>query len=55
MPDGAALNYVLVSAGYARTLTVPPNDRYASAFERAEKAARLGRSGMWARPGCADG
>ena len=55
MPDGAALNHVLVTAGYARTLTIPPNDRYARAFERAERGARLGRNGMWARPGCADG
>ena len=53
MPDGAALNYVLVTAGYATTLTIAPNDRYAKIFERAERAARLGKSGMWARPGCA--
>jgi micrococcal nuclease len=53
MPDGAALNHVLVTAGYAQTLTIPPNDRYARTFERAEEGARLGRNGMWARPGCA--
>ncbi len=55
MPDGAALNYVLVTAGYATTLTIPPNDRYAKIFERAQEGARLGKSGMWARPGCAPG
>jgi endonuclease YncB( thermonuclease family) len=55
MPDGAALNYVLVTAGYATTLTIPPNDRYAKVFERAEQGARLGKNGMWARPGCAPG
>jgi micrococcal nuclease len=54
MPDGAALNYVLVTAGYATVLTIPPNDRYAKVFERAERGARLGKSGMWARPGCAE-
>lgn len=53
MPDGAALNYVLVTAGYATTLTIPPNDRYAKVFERAERGARLGRNGMWSRSGCA--
>ena len=53
MPDGAALNYVLVAAGYATTLTVPPNDGYAEIFERAQEGARRGRNGMWARPGCA--
>ncbi len=52
MPDGAALNYVLVTAGYATALTVPPNDRWARVFERAERGARLARSGMWSRPGC---
>ena len=52
-PDGAALNQLLVTAGYATTLTIAPNDRYAQAFERAERRARLGRKGMWARPGCA--
>jgi micrococcal nuclease len=54
MPDGAALNYVLVTAGYATALTIRPNDRYAKVFERAEKGARLAKSGMWARANCAD-
>lgn len=53
MPDGAALNHVLVTAGYATVLTIPPNDRYARSFEQAETGARLGKNGMWARPGCA--
>lgn len=51
--DGAALNHVLVTAGYATTLTIAPNDRYARLFERAERRARRARSGMWARAGCA--
>ena len=54
MPDGATLNHLLVTSGHATTLTIPPNDRYAKLFERAENAARLAKSGMWARPGCAD-
>ena len=53
LPDGGSLNRLLVTAGYATVLTIPPNDRFAEAFERAEAAARLARSGMWARPGCA--
>ena len=53
MPDGAALNHVLVTAGYATVLTIPPNDRYAKVFERAERTARRARAGMWARGGCA--
>jgi micrococcal nuclease len=54
MPDGAALNHALVSGGYATTLTIPPNDRYARSFEQAERAARRNRGGMWARRGCAE-
>jgi micrococcal nuclease len=53
LPDGGSLNRLLVTAGYATVLTIAPNDRFADAFERAEDAARLARSGMWARPGCA--
>jgi micrococcal nuclease len=52
-PDGAALNQLLVSGGYATALTIAPNDRYARTFRRAERAARRKRSGMWARAGCA--
>lgn len=52
-PDGTELNRALVVSGHATTLTIPPNDRYAREFERAEEAARRARAGMWARPGCA--
>lgn len=48
------VNHLLVSRGYATTLTIRPNDRHRRAFERAEAAAREARAGMWARPGCAD-
>lgn len=53
LPDGGSLNRLLVTAGYATALTIAPNDRFARAFEREERAARLARSGMWARRGCA--
>ena len=53
LPDGGSLNRLVVTAGYATVLTIRPNDRFARAFERAEEAARLARSGMWAHPGCA--
>jgi micrococcal nuclease len=52
LPDGGTLNRLLVTGGYATVLTIPPNDRYARAFEAAERGARLARAGMWARPGC---
>jgi len=52
LPDGGTLNRLLVTAGYATVLTIRPNDRYARAFEAAERGARLAKAGMWARPGC---
>ena len=48
------VNHLLVSRGYATTLTIRPNDRHRRAFEKAEAAARGAKAGMWARPGCAD-
>jgi micrococcal nuclease len=46
------VNAELVRRGYARTLTIPPNDRYADRFERlAREAAAEGR-GLW---GACDG
>jgi micrococcal nuclease len=42
-----SLNSALVRRGLARTLTIPPNDRFAAHFERlAIGAARAGR-GLW--------
>ena len=41
------VNAMLVRRGLARTLTIPPNDRYAPLFRRLEiGAARAGR-GLW--------
>jgi micrococcal nuclease len=41
------VNAELVRRGLARTLTIPPNDRFAPLFERLERrAARAGR-GLW--------
>lgn len=41
------VNAELVRRGLARTLTIPPNDRFARRFKRLEMAAaRLGR-GLW--------
>ncbi len=45
------VNAILVRRGLARSLTIPPNDRYAALLERLElRAARAGR-GLWG--GCA--
>jgi micrococcal nuclease len=45
--DRLFVNAALVRRGLARTLTIPPNDRFASLFRRLElKAGRAGR-GLW--------
>lgn len=44
---GRFVNAILVRRGLARSLTIPPNDRFAPLFRRLElRAARAGR-GLW--------
>jgi micrococcal nuclease len=44
---GQLFNAILVRRGLARSLTIPPNDRFAPRFRRLERAAaRVGR-GLW--------
>jgi micrococcal nuclease len=45
--DGRFVNAALVSAGYARTLTIRPNDRFASRFAALQSAARARGRGLW--------
>jgi micrococcal nuclease len=46
---GRFVNAALVRAGFARTLSIPPNTTHAGLFARlAERAARRGR-GLWGR------
>ena len=45
--DGQSLNARLVAGGYARTLTIPPNDRYAARFARLARDARAREAGLW--------
>lgn len=40
-------NPVLVRRGLARTLTIPPNDRFAPRFRRVELAAARAGRGLW--------
>jgi micrococcal nuclease len=53
LPDGRMVNRLLAENGYARQLTIAPNDQLAPAFGRAVAQARDARRGMWGRPGCA--
>ena len=40
-------NRTLVDKGYAKVMTIPPNDRYATCFEAAERSARSAGEGRW--------
>jgi micrococcal nuclease len=42
------VNAELLERGYATTLTIPPNDRYADQFARLEKEASAAGRGLWA-------
>jgi micrococcal nuclease len=41
------VNAELLRRGFARTLTIPPNDRYAERFKRLEIAAGRAGKGLW--------
>lgn len=45
--EGEMHNLALVSEGYAKVLTIPPNDKYEARFERAERKAKTTDAGLW--------
>jgi micrococcal nuclease len=45
--DGVFVNEQLVRDGYARTLTIPPNVRYAARFATLARDARDAQRGLW--------
>jgi micrococcal nuclease len=45
--DAGLVNEALVRGGWAVLYTVPPNVKYASRVERAQKQAREARAGLW--------
>jgi micrococcal nuclease len=46
-PTRRFFNSILISRGLARSLTIPPNDRFAAHFERLELAAARAGRGLW--------
>jgi micrococcal nuclease len=46
-PEGPLVNAELVRLGFARTLTIAPNDRLAPLFERLEREAARAGAGLW--------
>ncbi len=51
--DGRFVNELLVAGGWARTLEIAPNVRYAPLLRRRATEARGARRGLWSRAGCA--
>lgn len=47
--DGLFVNAELVRRGFARTLTIPPNVRFAERFAALARAAREAGRGLWQR------
>lgn len=45
--DGVFVNERMLSGGFARALTIAPNDRYEARFRLAEARARATRAGLW--------
>ncbi|HEX2050602.1 MAG TPA: thermonuclease family protein [Actinomycetota bacterium] len=45
--DGVFVNAALVRGAYARTLTIPPNVRFAGRFAALARDARRERRGLW--------
>lgn len=45
--DGLFVNAELVRSGYAQTMTIPPNVRYADRFLALQREARAARRGLW--------
>jgi micrococcal nuclease len=52
LADGRFFNELLVAGGYARTLEIAPNVRYAELFRRRAGEAREGRRGLWSDGTC---
>jgi micrococcal nuclease len=51
--DGVFVNAALVRDGYARTLTIPPNVRFAARFRTLAAQARRADRGLWSACGSA--
>lgn len=48
LSDGRMINELMLKAGYASLMTVPPNVKYKDRFSRAHREARVKKRGLWA-------
>lgn len=55
LEDGTFVNALLVRAGLAQTMTVPPNVRHADLLVQLQRQARAENRGLWALPDYRDG
>jgi micrococcal nuclease len=53
LEDGRFVNELLVAGGWARTLEIAPNTRFAALLRRSASEARAGRRGLWSPAACA--
>lgn len=51
LPDGRIANEVMARDGYAQTLVIPPNVRFADVIRRAVESARAENLGLWSDGG----
>ncbi|MFP4472360.1 MAG: thermonuclease family protein [Candidatus Omnitrophota bacterium] len=54
LDEDTMLNAVIIQAGYARPMPIPPNVRYADEFDRLYQEARSAGSGLWQSPSLAE-
>jgi micrococcal nuclease len=47
LEDGRMFNELLAEQGFARPLTIPPNDRFAGRFRAEARQARASGRGLW--------
>ena len=52
LDDGRFVNELLVAGGYARTLSIAPNVRFAARLGRRAREARAAGRGLWSRAAC---
>jgi len=55
LADGRLVNELLVARGFARTLAIVPNVRFAARLDARGREARLAERGLWAAAACAPG
>lgn len=49
LEDGTFVNAKILEEGYGKTMTIPPNVKYAEYFLKLQEKARAGNKGSWSR------